>query len=287
VSALAQKWQALEVIAVDDCSSDDSWAVLSKAAEQEPRLKIFRHDVNRGYPSALNTILENASGEFLAIFDDDDDSVPDRLEAQIQRLSAYEESTGAKLVLCYSNRAVVTIGGTTPDHIAEAIGRAHPEPHGMEVADFVLAISEAPNRVWGMFGSCTLIARRSTFIAIGPFDPDFRRCAELDLAVRAAQMGAHFISVNRPLVTQYKTESADKSGTKPLRYALMLRKKHREYLERKRLYHASRLFARSNFWGDRKQKFKSRLYRGLAFALAPRLLKAYLEQRFGQNTSRG
>lgn len=280
-SALAQNWPELEVVAVDDCSTDSSWSILSNLAIQDPRLKIVRHEVNKGYPSALNTILAHASGEFVAIFDDDDDNMPDRLKAQVERITTYEARTRAKLVFCYSNRAVVKKGQPTPDHIALAIGRSGSEPHGLEVADYILGIAEAPDRVWGMFGSCTLMARKSTFTAIGEFDPDFRRCAEWDMAIRGAHMGAHFIAVDRPLITQHKTQGADKSGTKPLFYALMLRDKHRAYLEGKGLYLASRMFARSNFWGNKKHRLKGRFYRALGYALAPQLIPTYLKRRSG------
>ncbi|HEV7416277.1 MAG TPA: glycosyltransferase [Tianweitania sediminis] len=280
-SALRQDWPDLEVVAVDDCSTDGSWGILSELAAQEPRLKVVRHEVNKGYPSALNSILSRASGEFVAIFDDDDDHVADRLRAQVERITTYEKVTGATLVLCYSNRAVVKTGQSGADHIAQAIGRVAPEPHGPEVADYILGIGGRSDRIWGMFGSCTLMARKSTFDAIGPFDPNFRRSAEWDMAIRAAQMGAYFISVDRPLITQYKTQSEDKSGLKPLHYALMLRDKHRDYLDQRGLYHASRMFARSNFWGNKKHRLKSRFYRALGYALAPQLIPAYLTRRSG------
>lgn len=283
-SALAQDWPDLEVVAIDDHSSDGSWDILSQCAAHEPRLKILRHKANKGYPGALNTIFAHATGDFVAIFDDDDDNVPDRVRAQIERITAYERSTGAELVFCYSNRAVVKGGHTAPDHISLAIGRTAPEPSGPEVADFLLGTDATPGKVWGMFGSCTLMARRSSFEAVGPFDESFRRCAEWDMAIRAAFMGAHFIAVDRPLVTMYKTAGADKAGTVPLRYALMLREKHRTWLDRRGLYWASRMFARSNFWGNKRKIFKSRFFRALGYALAPQLIPGYLKRRSGEVT---
>jgi glycosyltransferase involved in cell wall biosynthesis len=280
-SALTQDWPDIEVIAVDDCSVDGSSDILFALAAHEPRLKVVRHEVNKGYASALNSILSRASGEYVAIFDDDDDNAVDRLRAQVERIVRYEESTGAALVLCYSNRAVVKIGQAGVDHIAQAIGRMAPEPHGPEVADYIFGIAARSDRIWGMFGSCTLMARKSTFEAIGPFDPTFRRCAEWDLAIRAAQLGAHFISVDQPLVVQYKTQSDDKSGTKPLHYALLLRDKHREYLEQRGLYYASRMFARSNFWGNKNHRLKSRCFRVLGYLFAPQLMPTYLLRRVG------
>lgn len=271
-SALKQDWPNFEVLVVDDCSTDGSRLILEALARHEPRLRVLRHDSNKGYPGALNTIIAAARGDFIAIFDDDDDSVPDRLTAQLQRIASYELSTGAELIFCYANRNVVKHGGKTPDHIAHAIGRRAPEPNGTPVADYLFAISTESRYTWGAFGSCTLMARRSTFLAVGGFDTAFRRCAELDMAIRAAFMGAHFIAVDRPLITQYKTQSADKSGTIPLRYALLLRKKHRDYLGHRKLYFASRALARSNFHGSKGRIWKSRAYRLVAVSLAPSLL---------------
>ncbi|TVR84876.1 MAG: glycosyltransferase family 2 protein [Rhodospirillales bacterium] len=268
-SALAQDWSDLEVIVVDDCSSDGSWDILRQLAAAEPRLRVFRHKTNKGYPGALNTILDHARGDFVAIFDDDDDNVPNRVRSQVERISAYEDRTGAALVLCYANRNVVKGGQSAPDHVALAIGRTAPEPSGPEVADFLFGVGAKPGKVWGMFGSCTLMARRTTFVAVGPFDETFRRCAEWDLAVRAAFMGAHFIAVDRPLVTMYKTPGTDKSGSIPLKYALLLREKHHDYLVRRGLYHASRLIARSNFHGNKGRIWKSRAYRALACMASP------------------
>ncbi|SDP63239.1 Glycosyltransferase involved in cell wall bisynthesis [Filomicrobium insigne] len=266
-SALDQDWPNLEVIVVDDCSSDQSRQVLETLALSEPKLKVLRHGINKGYPGALNTIINAACGEFVAIFDDDDDNLPSRLRAQYERITDYVRASGAELVFCYANRSVVKCGQADPDHVALAIGRRAPEPNGPAVADFVLDISTDTYYVWGMFGSCTLMARRSAFLTVGPFDESFRRCAEWDMAVRAAFKGAHFIAVDRPLITQYKTQSADKSGALPLKYSLLLREKHSSYLRRRGLYFVSRALARSNFYGSKGRIWVSRAYRLMAMAL--------------------
>ncbi|MCV0371473.1 glycosyltransferase family 2 protein [Filomicrobium sp.] len=270
-SALAQNWPNVEVIIVDDCSTDGSWQILEALAQGESNIKVLRHEANKGYPGALNTIVNAARGEFVAIFDDDDDNAPDRLKAQYERIIAYEHEQGAKLVFCYSNRNVVKSGQTAPDHVALAIGRRPPEPYGYLVADFILDISTTSDYCWGMFGSCTLMARRCSFLRVGPFDQKFRRCAEWDMAVRAAFIGAHFIAVDRPLITQYKTKSADKSGSVPLKYSLMLREKNRDYLTRRGLYFSSRALARSNFHGSKGRMWMSRAYRVWAILLGPSL----------------
>ncbi len=279
-----QDWPHLEIVVVDDCSTDGSWDVLEELASRDDRIRVIRHEVNKGYPAALNTIVSHAQGEFVAFFDDDDDNVPDRLRAQVERIEAYERGTGAQLVFCYSNRAVVHGGETKPHHIAKAIGRVPREPSGPMVADFILGIDADPGYTWGRFGSCTLMVRRSTLDAVGPFDETFRRSAEWDMAIRGAQMGAHFIAVDRPLITQHKTATADKAGTIPLRYALKLRDKHRDYLKARGLYRASRLIAHSNFHGNGQRKWRARGFRALAYLTAPKLIGGFLARRKAART---
>ncbi|HEY0917988.1 glycosyltransferase family 2 protein [Devosia sp.] len=278
-SALRQAWPNTEIVVVDDASTDGSWPLIEHMARADARVRALRHATNRGYPAALNTILKEARGDYVAFFDDDDDSVPGRLAAQHERLSAYEQQVGPALILCYANRLVVEAGADTADHVALAIGRSAPEPHGPRVADFVLGLGADPGYVWGMLGSCTLMARRETFAAIGPFDEDFRRCAEWDLAVRAAIRGGHFIAVDSPLVTQYKTISPDKTGDAPLRYAIMLRRKHRQQLNSPITYIASCAAAFARHHGSAGHKWRSRAYLAAACLLSPTLLAFTLHRR--------
>jgi glycosyltransferase involved in cell wall biosynthesis len=278
-SALGQHWPNKEIIIVDDASQDGSWAVLEQLRVSHPEIRIVRHEVNRGYPGALNTIVREASGELIAIFDDDDFSIPDRLREQWQRLRTYELQHGCDLVFCYSNRNVVKSGSSSPHHVAGAIGRRSPEPHGIPVADYLFGHSVEPSFVWGMFGSCTLMARRSAFLKVGEFDESFRRCAEWDYAVRAAFMGGHFIAVDMPLITQFKTKGADKAGSVPLKYALQLREKYKGYLTEHRVYWASRAIAHSRFHGTKGARLKSYLFMAAACAASPGLLARKLTRR--------
>jgi glycosyltransferase involved in cell wall biosynthesis len=279
-SALRQDWPNKEVLIVDDASNDASWEVLQRLARNNPKIRIIRHSINKGLPGALNTIINEAHGEFVAMFDDDDESAPERLTAQWGRIVHYEQVNRCRLVLCYSNRNVVKDGKSVPDWMGRAIGREAPEPQGIAVADYIFGHTWDRNVVWGMFGSCTLMARRETFLSVGPFDEDFRRCAEWDMAVRAAFQGAHFIAVDQPLVIQHKTDGAEKSGTTPLRYALRLREKHKAYLTERRLYRASRAMARAQFHGGRGKVWASRAYALLACGLSPVLLR---EKLFGKS----
>lgn len=60
-----------ELIAVDDGSSDGSWPLLQELSAREPRLRIFRHDANRGKGAALRTGFGQAAAAFVIIQDAD------------------------------------------------------------------------------------------------------------------------------------------------------------------------------------------------------------------------
>lgn len=87
-SLLAQTWRNLEIIAVDDRSSDDSWDKLQRMAAHDSRLKVFRNDVNVGAYGNRNNALARANGEFVTVHDSDDWSHPQMIEKQMEVLLA-------------------------------------------------------------------------------------------------------------------------------------------------------------------------------------------------------
>ena len=82
-SALAQTWRELEVIVIDDGSSDDSALI---ARSFEPRGVLVHTQPNRGASAARNHGLKMARGEFIQFLDADDLLTPDKIAAQVERL---------------------------------------------------------------------------------------------------------------------------------------------------------------------------------------------------------
>ena len=189
-SALGQTWPEREIVIVDDGSTDRSATLLEELERMHHDIRLVRHGSNQGVAEARNTLLTRANGTFIAFFDDDDESAPERLEQQYRRLVEYEVTHPATPVFCYANRDVVQAGGLGPTSQRLGIGRRPPAPSGAMVADYVLGLVKDDGRhCWGMLGSCTLMARTEALRALGGFDGRFRRCAERDLAVRAALKG--------------------------------------------------------------------------------------------------
>jgi glycosyltransferase involved in cell wall biosynthesis len=82
--ALAQTHSNLEIVVVDDCSTDHTKAVVDGLAD--PRLAYVRHDVRRGGAAARNTGIALANGEFLCFLDDDDEYPPQRTAVLLRAL---------------------------------------------------------------------------------------------------------------------------------------------------------------------------------------------------------
>jgi glycosyltransferase involved in cell wall biosynthesis len=93
-SILEQTHQDFEILVVDDGSGDDTESVVAAFAEEEPRIRYFFHDTNRGAQAARNTGAKAAQGEWITFLDSDDYLTPNSLEVRI--LAAQKE--GVKVV---------------------------------------------------------------------------------------------------------------------------------------------------------------------------------------------
>lgn len=92
-SALAQTCPVIEVVVVDDASSDGTHAALQAWARRDSRVRVLRHAQRSGAAAARNTAIDAARGRWLAVLDADDAFRPERIE----RLVAAAEREGADL----------------------------------------------------------------------------------------------------------------------------------------------------------------------------------------------
>ena len=83
---LRQTYPDVELIIVDDCSRDGSWAAISELARKDQRIKPVRHEQNQGASKSRNDGLEMAAGDFIAFCDADDIWEIGKLTAQIELL---------------------------------------------------------------------------------------------------------------------------------------------------------------------------------------------------------
>ena len=228
-SALKQEWDNLEILIVDDCSTDNSAALIEKKFKGNSKVRLIKHEKNLGVAAARQTIIDNAKGDFIAFFDDDDQSKPTRIKTQHQRIIDYEKNNNIKLVACYASGKRIYPNGY--ELKINAIGSRPVTPKGSDVADYLLFYRKKPKLFYGAgTPTCALMARKDTFDKAGGFDPSFRRVEDIDFAVRLALMGGHFIGCPEELFIQHATQGGDKSPEKNMEAEVMLAHKHKEYL---------------------------------------------------------
>lgn len=80
-----------EVIAIDDGSSDDSWAILQRLARQWPQLRALQNAQNMGVCLTIRALLEQARGTYLVYVDGDDVALPGKLQALADHLDVHPD----------------------------------------------------------------------------------------------------------------------------------------------------------------------------------------------------
>lgn len=104
-SILAQTHQALEIILSDDASTDNTWAIAQQYAAQDARIVLIQHDCNVGLHANLGAALARATGEYIAISDQDDIWRSDKIEKQLSLLG---DGIGV-----YSDSALIDASGNS------------------------------------------------------------------------------------------------------------------------------------------------------------------------------
>lgn len=92
---LNQTYTNIEIIVIDDCSTDDSMQQLQKYAEQDSRIKVFKNNENQGCAPTKRRCIELSSGEYFGFVDPDDFIETNAVEKMIKEL---EKDTEIALV---------------------------------------------------------------------------------------------------------------------------------------------------------------------------------------------
>jgi len=90
-SILAQSCADFEVIVIDDCSTDGTWALIQRYAALDPRVRAYRNERNLGIAGNRNRGVDLATGTYIVWQDADDISLPGRVERQLAYMQAHPE----------------------------------------------------------------------------------------------------------------------------------------------------------------------------------------------------
>ena len=172
-SALGQSHPAVEVVVVDDGSTDTTPEVLSSVAGKDNRLRVIRHAEGGGAPRARNAGARAAGGTVLAFLDDDCLFHPEKIRRQLRYL---DEEHG---VVCCQQIIRDLEGGW----VVEGAAGAGP-----------MSLERLPN-----VGTNTILVRRELFQEVGGFDELLPRLQDFELLLRLSRVTS-FAFIPEPLV---------------------------------------------------------------------------------------
>ena len=169
-SALAQTVTDLEVLVVNDGSTDGTGAEIDSLADEYDRVTALHNDENRGISHTRNRGLEAARGEFVCQLDDDDRWRPEKLERQLDLMDSLDEDYCG----CHTAGLVRDAGGAVVREVRA--GRGAPDDRWPGVLVRFDAIPHSSHLV-----------RRSCLEAVGGYDESFPRGVDWDLTIRLAR----------------------------------------------------------------------------------------------------
>ena len=231
-SALHQKWVNKEIVIVDDCSSKDTLVELKKLSQEAELVRVFYQTENRGVAATRNRIIEEARGEWIVFFDDDDESDPDRIELQWKRCVDYEKQfANGSPSICHTSRVLKYLNGEQMVAGTKGTLEGKAAPHGVAVAENII-LGTPMHDGRGSCATCSQMARRSTYKELGGFDERFRRSEDTEFNVRVAKAGGHFVGIAKPLVIQHMTKTSEKNLDDELFYQQLLLKTHKDIADK-------------------------------------------------------
>ena len=107
-SIINQTLKDIEIICVDDCSTDNSFSILDEYSKRDNRVKLLRHSQNKGLGPARNTGIYASNGEYIAFIDSDDFLSTDYLENLYNTAKKYDSDIVSTLNLYYYEEGVLT-----------------------------------------------------------------------------------------------------------------------------------------------------------------------------------
>ena len=206
-SVLAQSYASIEIIVVDDGSTDGSGEVIQRFVSEnlnDCHQILFVSQPNQGASVARNTGISNARGEYIAFLDSDDSWVPEKLEYQMQALEQFKNECG----VCFTDARLVNNSGLDISSF-QVHGRNYKEPMGID-RDVMKSLAESFSGFW----ISSLLVRADIARQIGGFSPDISFVEDRDFHFRLSLVTS-VAYVNKQLIRTDRTPSPAGSTVRP------------------------------------------------------------------------
>ena len=193
-SVLGQTYANLELVVIDDASTDETWAVLQSF--DDVRIRLLRHEVNRGAHATLNEALALARGDFIAIINSDDLYHPGRIERLVAEARRRGEDT-----LIFTDVEFIDAQGTVIDEHPRALGYRMLRTRCAALQPSLWLLTGNP-----VISTSNFFCSRALAQATGPFAP-LRYTHDWDWALRASA-GHAPVWLHEPLLS-YRVHAAN------------------------------------------------------------------------------
>lgn len=177
-SVLNQTWQHFELLIIEDCSTDDTAAILATYRD-DPRIRILQNPRNLGLAATRNHGLSRARGNYIALLDSDDCWHPEYLEHQVRIL---DRDPSIAVLGCDFDFIDGDGHDITPENVLTSRAERDPE-QALIHYPFEYLIRQSP------FVPSTWTTRRALLEKIGRFKPQLRVCEDHEAMLQLSMHG--------------------------------------------------------------------------------------------------
>ena len=191
-SIMNQTYTNIEIVIVDDASTDGTMKILEKLSKEDKRIKLSQNKKNLGITDNMNNGIHKCIGKYIAILDGDDWAYPYRIEEQVKLMEKDEEVVlcAGYMDICDENLNVKTTR-TYPlkdKEIRRAMVKYDPISH--------------PSSMW----------RKDALLKTDLYSKNFPICRDYDLIVRISKFGK-YENIPKSLI-KYRVRKDSETGKK-------------------------------------------------------------------------
>ncbi len=245
-SVCAQTFQDMEIIVVDDGSTDNTVDIVRSISDERIRCIAFK--ANRGSGAARNEGLKAATGKYIAFLDSDDEWLPEKVEKQVTLMESLSEDWG----ICQAGAYCIKDGVRTSTYVP-------PSPDGknaLRLYAFGKLRCPTPN----------VMLRANVIDEVGLFDESLRRGQDTELFLRVFRNFKMAVVPEALTIIHCDTIKRLSHHEEPARLKILA--KHEDAIRKELGWYAARGFRTHMLWLIADAKFRDRkLLSGLGYWL--------------------
>jgi glycosyltransferase involved in cell wall biosynthesis len=188
----------LDILVIDDASPDDTWSVVSQLPRLDPRIRVRRHERNRGLIGTANAAIMDVTGDYVVLLSADDALAPGWLDRAVPFLERHPRAAFAYGPTRRFTGSLPALRVTRP---------VRPVIHaGPSWLDLTCRLGVTPVL------SPEVLVRTSAQHEVGGYDPDLPYSSDMEMWLRLASIG-DVVRVGGPVAAFYRVSPHSMSRT--------------------------------------------------------------------------